>query len=93
MKIDFDKWRKERDTAVASLSVDDFRAFYNRWMDKGVYEDPLPADDDVIRIMIHKMACTGIETMPGAIKERAGRWLDEHGYARGMNEVLRKGRK
>ena len=50
-----------------------------------MYEAPLPENDAVIEIAMRKMALE-IKSMPQDVKDRAGMWLDDHGYARRIKE-------
>jgi hypothetical protein len=72
------KWVRERDEAVASLDVEVFKKFYEKWKAKGVYTDPLPSDD-VVEISIYKCALH-ITSIPLEIKNRAAAWLWQRGY-------------
>ena len=72
------KWQKERNEAVASLDVETFKAFYEKWKRKGFYAARLPRDE-VLEISIRKMAIA-IEDMDEEVKAKARKWLSERGY-------------
>lgn len=73
----FAQWLKERDEAVASFSLEKFKAFYEKWKRLGVYNGKLPSDN-VVEIAMRKMALE-ITTLPQETKDIALEWLIEHG--------------
>jgi len=75
-KEKFLQWRNERDEAVASLDIEKFKAFYEKWKKLGIYNGELP-NDNVVELAIHKMAME-ITTLPQEIKDKALVWLIEH---------------
>lgn len=76
------QWKKERDAAVASLDLDRFKNFYQKWIERGIY-DQMPFNDEVMKIAMYKMACeiTSIQT---SRKELAREWLKKRGYQEGI---------
>lgn len=72
----FKKWKKERDEAAYSFNVYKFKAFYNKWKRKGVYDAPLPPDE-VIEIAMRKMILAMKNPKPAKLAE-AKAWLAEH---------------
>ena len=79
----FDRWRSERDKAVASLDVGKFKAFIKKWQMFGAYaKKPLPPDN-VVEITMYKMACE-ITSMPESVALKAAKWLVERGYIAGI---------
>ena len=71
---------KDRDEAVASLDIETFKAFMNKWRDRGIVPECFTlASDDVLEISIRKM-CLHIPTIPEEIKNEAEDWLLERGY-------------
>lgn len=75
----FKKWLKERNAAVATLDVKQFKKFYNKWLLKGVYTHTLPNDERFIEISMYKCA-VHITTLPNEIRNKACEWLIAHGY-------------
>lgn len=70
----------ERDKAVKSLNVNEFREFYLRWYKRGVYKLPLPNYDRVIEIALRKMMLM-IKSASDQEREEAKKWLDERGLS------------
>ena len=73
------QWLKERDEAIYTFDVEKFKAFYIKWMKRGVYQEPLPCDD-VIEIAMRKMVCGLAHPDPAKLKEAVD-WLTERGYS------------
>lgn len=71
-------WMAERDKAIKTLDVEKFRAFYREWMDRGIYQWPLPRDDKIIEISLRKMLYN-LQSATEEEKAEAERWLTEHG--------------
>lgn len=69
----------ERDKAVKSLNVNEFREFYLRWYKRGIYHLPLPSSDRIIEITLRKMMLM-IKSASDQEREEAKRWLLEKGY-------------
>lgn len=69
----------ERDKAVKSLNVVEFRKFYARWYKRGIYHLPLPLNDKIIEISMRKMMLM-IKSASDQEREEAKRWLLEKGY-------------
>ena len=73
------EWAQERDKAALSYDVERFRAFYEKWKARGVYQIDLPDNDLVIevtmRMMVGIMASATVEQ-----KKEANQWLFERGY-------------
>ena len=79
--MNFKKWRevwlKERDEAVRTQDVEQFKAFYKKWTERGFYRNGLPSDE-VIEISLRKM----LYHLGNATEEEksyAKKWLIEHG--------------
>ncbi len=70
----------ERDKAVKSLNVDEFREFYLRWYKRGIYHLPLPQSDHIIEISMRKMMLM-IKSASDQEREEAKKWLDERGLS------------
>lgn len=74
------EWVKERDEAVFSYDVERFRAFYEKWKSRGVYQLDLPENNVVIEVsmrnMVRMMASATAEQ-----KEDAKQWLLERGFS------------
>jgi hypothetical protein len=78
----FNEWLKERDEAVSSLDLAKFKAFYEKWLERGIYQSPLPADK-IAEIAMYKYAIE-ITKIPKEVKEKAAEWLTSHGYVVGI---------
>lgn len=52
------KWVKERDKVVKTYDVNQFKNFFRKWQNKGIYDKsmPLPADE-TIELAMRKMVC------------------------------------
>lgn len=73
------QWLKERDETAYTFDVEKFKAFYRKWVKRGVYEDkPLPSDE-VLEISMRKMVCAMAEPRADKLAE-AKEWLTERGY-------------
>ena len=79
--MDFKKWKdiwiKERDEAVRTQDIEQFKAFYKKWTERGFYRNGLPSDE-VIEISLRKM----LYHLGNATEEEkayAEKWLKEHG--------------
>lgn len=70
----------ERDKAVKSLNVAEFRKFYARWYKRGIYHLPLPPSDHIIEISMRKMMLM-IKSASDQEREEAKKWLDERGLS------------
>lgn len=81
-KKEFELWIKERDEAISALDVEKFKAFYNKWKAKGVYNINLPSDL-VIEITLYKMLYN-IESATDEEKAKAKEWLESKGYSTEM---------
>ena len=72
------QWLKERDEAVYTFDVEKFKAFYRKWVKRGVYEDkPLPSDE-VLEITMRKMVCALANPREDKLAE-ARAWLSKRG--------------
>ena len=72
-------WLKERDEAAYSFDVEVFKAFYVKWVKRGIYEMHLLPPDDVIEITMRKMVVNLAKPNPEKYEE-AKAWLLERGY-------------
>lgn len=80
LRDDHWEWLKERDEAAYSFDVEKFKAFYRKWIKRGIYEDkPLPSDE-VIAISMRKMVCNMANPREDKLAE-ARAWLSERGYS------------
>lgn len=77
------EWRRDRDNAVASLDVERFRAFYQKWTERGYYTAPLPDDVRTVEITLYKMAAS-LTGIPTSRREEAKDWLRHHGFKEGF---------
>lgn len=78
-KSSLDIFVLERDKAVKSLNVNEFREFYLRWYKRGIYHLPLPLNDKIIEISMRKMIIY-MRSASDQEREEAKRWLLEKGY-------------
>lgn len=78
-KSSLDIFVLERDKAVKSLNVAEFRKFYARWYKRGIYHLPLPQSDHIIEISMRKMIIY-MRSASDQEREEAKRWLLEKGY-------------
>lgn len=78
-KSSLDIFVLERDKAVKSLNVNEFREFYLRWYKRGIYHLPLPPSDHIIEISMRKMIIY-MRSASDQEREEAKRWLLEKGY-------------
>lgn len=78
-KSSLDIFVLERDKAVKSLNVNEFREFYLRWYKRGIYHLPLPPSDHIIEISMRKMIIY-MKSASDQEREEAKRWLLEKGY-------------
>lgn len=72
-------FNEERYAAVKSRGTKALKAFYNKWLLIGVYEIPLPTDEEVIKRAKYKMLYHD-ECATAEDKRRAEKWLTAHGY-------------
>ena len=77
-----DIWIKERDEAVRTQDVEQFKAFYKKWRARGFYKMPLPSDE-VIEISLRKMLYH-LADVTEEEKAEAEKWLKERGYSTDM---------
>lgn len=71
-------YNKERDKAVKSLNVAEFRKFYKKWQERGFYQVSLPDNDAVVEVTMRKMLFH-INSATEQEKADAEKWLIEHG--------------
>ena len=77
---------RDRDKAVREAcrtgNLENFKAFFKKYQERGLYKLPLPSDE-VLEISIRKML---INTASATIDEKAEavKWLVERGYGTSM---------
>lgn len=73
-------WLKERDAVAKSYDVSEFKKFYKKWQDVGLYSPTvgLPRDE-VIEISMRKMVFNMASATPDE-KAEAEKWLTDRGY-------------
>ena len=71
-------WVRERDDVIKSYDLKAFKAFYQKYYDKGVYTMPMPSDE-VIKISMRKAVLGMASATPEELAEAAS-WLVAHGY-------------
>lgn len=75
----FNQFIKERDEAILSLNLDTFKAFYEKWAKKGIYDPYFMPPDEVLEISLYKMVLA-IRSAPESKREVARKWLLTRGY-------------
>ena len=71
---------RELDEAVATLDIEVFKDFVNRWSERGLVPECFTmVDDQVLEISIRKMAIHSLN-IPEEIKDEARSWLLSRGY-------------
>lgn len=75
---DMKQWVKERDEAIRSLSVYEFKVFYLKWCKRGMYRYEEMPEDRVIELSLYKMLYHLKDSTPEE-KKTAKDWLIEHG--------------
>lgn len=70
-------WLKERDDVIRTQDVEKFKAFYQKWKDRGLYHIPIPADE-VIEIALRK-SLYHLASATDEEKAYAEKWLKDHG--------------
>lgn len=73
------QYNKERDKAVKSLNVAEFRKFYKKWQERGFYQVSLPDNDTVVEVTMRKMLFH-INSATEQEKADAEKWLIDHGF-------------
>lgn len=71
-------FRKELKIALVSMDTAKFRYFYKKWTLLGIYEEPLPVSDEVLKISMCKMLYN-LQSASTKQKEKAQKWLEERG--------------
>ena len=71
-------WLKERNEALRSQDVEQFKAFYERWKARGFYALNLPPDN-VIEVSLRKMLYN-LKNATEEEKTEAEKWLTERGF-------------
>ena len=77
-----DIWIKERDEAIRTLDVEEFKKFYEKWTKRGFYRNGLPSDE-VIEISLRKMLYH-LGNATAEEKAKAEKWLTDRGYDTNM---------
>ena len=74
------QWQEERNAAVLSLDVNTFRAFYKKYQDLGIYQEPLLATDQILEIGLRQMVLGLKNATPEQIAD-AKSWLLQRGFS------------
>ena len=80
----FNQWLRERNEVLRSMDIDRYKAFYIKWLKRGVYSEPMPKSDTVVMASL----CKAILMWQGSdesLRQRATTWLLLHGFS---TEVL-----
>ena len=72
-------FKKELKIALLSFDTKKFRYFYKKWTLLGIYDEPLPKSDVVLKVSMCKMLYN-MQTASKADREKARKWLEERGY-------------
>lgn len=79
-------WKEERDKVAKSYDVAEFKKFFRKWQNLGVYDPTLNVPKDkVIEITMRKM----VYSMKSATEEEraeAKEWLESRGYKAEVGE-------
>ena len=75
----FNKWIEERNKTMLSFDLKAFRAFWDKWLKKGMYKVQLPKDDIIAMAALCK-AILMWEGSPEDLKTRASLWLIANGF-------------
>lgn len=67
---DIEICRKELLDVAKALDVNKFRAFYNKWYIRGMYDVPLSKNLKVVELAYYKMVCN-LNDVPEYVKKRA----------------------
>lgn len=78
-KVEFEKWRRDRDSAISMLDLDSFKKFYDKYKDT-IYDGEELPDDNVLLIAIYKMA-VNITSISPSVKDKAAGWLIKNGFS------------
>ena len=75
------QWREELKIAVESQDLETFKAFYDRWTERGIYRPDIAAmiPDEVKEVSMKKLALQLSDIKP-EIKTEATEWLLSRGY-------------
>lgn len=72
------QWKQDRDAAIRSLDVETFKRFIKKWVT--VYDEvDIPDDDRVLQVSLYKLLFN-LESATVQEKEKAKKWLTEHGF-------------
>lgn len=77
-------WVQERDEAIRTQDVETFKAFYEKWRNRGFYQMPL-LSDEVIEVSLRKMLYN-IKNATDEEKAEAKKWLAECGFSTDIGE-------
>lgn len=71
-------WLRERDEVTKTYDVEAFKVFYRKWKARGLYQLPLPENDEVIERTMRKMVCN-MKSATEEEKAEALEWLKARG--------------
>ena len=72
------QWLNERDEVCKTYDLDKFKAFYEKWCKKGIYNPVHLPSDEVIEVAMRKMVYH-MASSTEEEKEEAKKWLIAHG--------------
>ena len=70
-------FNEERDAAIKTQDIVQWKMFYYKWKARGIYQLELPSDE-IIEISLRKMLYH-IKSATDEEKETAKKWLEERG--------------
>ena len=75
------QWREERNAMIETLDIDEFRKFFKKWQEKGIYtgENVEILSDVVIKLTLCEMAW-GSNGVSEDTKKKAIEWCNENGH-------------
>lgn len=73
-------WKMELKEAVKDCDIDKFRAFYEKWEKRGIYDKPLPDDDRLIEATMRYIVLAD-DAFSFGDRVKAKEWLREHGFS------------
>ena len=73
-------WKKELKEAVKDFNIDRFKAFYEKWYKRGIYDMPFPDNDKIAEATMRYIVISS-DIFSFGDKVKAKEWLREHGFS------------
>lgn len=73
------QFNKDRDKAILSMDVNEFKKFYKKYAAKGIYDPRMLPPDNVIEVSMRKMTLH-INSSTKEQKAEALKWLLDNGF-------------